>query len=69
LSELLTLAERRTRDGEQHIRQQEKVIAQLRREGRDLVLALSILDTLIEAQKAHLQERNLIAPELAKLSG
>jgi hypothetical protein len=47
----LTLAERRLREGEQHNRQQERVIAQRKREGRDLAVAFSILDTLIENQK------------------
>ena len=65
----LTLAERRLHEGEQHISQQETVITQLKREGRDLALALSVLDTLIEIQKAHLQERDLIVTEVAKRFG
>ncbi|MGY3512159.1 MULTISPECIES: hypothetical protein [Bradyrhizobium] len=69
LAQRLTLAERRLREGEQHIRQQERVIAQRKREGRDLALAFSILDILIENQKAYLQERDLIVAELAKRSG
>ncbi|MGM4877818.1 hypothetical protein AB7645_42070 [Bradyrhizobium sp. 956_D2_N1_5] len=69
LRERLIVAERRLREGEQHISQQEKVIAKLKREGRDLALALSVLDTLIETQKAYLQERDLIVAEVAKRSG
>jgi hypothetical protein len=69
LRERLIVAERRLREGEQHISQQEKVIAKLKREGRDLALALSVLDTLIETQKAYLQERDLIVIEEAKRSG
>ena len=69
LAQRLILAERRLREGEQHIRQQERVIAQRKREGRDLALAFSILDILIENQKAYLQERDLIVAELAKRSG
>lgn len=69
LLELLELTERRIRECEQQIVQQERMIAQLKREGRGLALALSILDTLIEAQKAHLQERDLIVRELTKLPG
>jgi hypothetical protein len=69
LRERLIVAERRLREGEQHISQQEKVIAKLKREGRDLALALSVLDTLIETQKAYLQERDLIVVEVAKRSG
>jgi hypothetical protein len=69
LRERLIVAERRLREGEQHISQQEKVIAKLKREGRDLALALSVLDTLIETQKAYLQERDLIVVEEAKRSG
>ena len=69
LRERLIVAERRLREGEQHISQQETVIAQLKREGRDLALAFSILDTLIEAQKAQLQERDFIVAEVAKRSG
>ena len=71
LRERLIVAERRLREGEQHISQQETVIAQLKREGSDLALALafSILDTLIEAQKAQLQERDFIVAEVAKRSG
>ncbi|MGR4932196.1 hypothetical protein ACIPUD_36135 [Bradyrhizobium sp. CAR08] len=57
LSELLTVAEGRVLKGEQHIAHQEKPIARLKREGRELTLALSILDTLIEVQKAYSQER------------
>jgi hypothetical protein len=62
LCEHLIVAERRL------ISQQERVIAQLKREGRDLALAFSILDTLIDAQKAQLQERDLIVAEVAKRS-
>jgi hypothetical protein len=51
LSELLTVAEGRVLKGEQHIAHQEKLIARLKREGRELTLAFSILDTLIEVQK------------------
>lgn len=65
----LALAERRLHEGEQHISQQETVITQFQREGRDLALALSVLDTLIETQKAHLQERDLIVTEVAKRFG
>jgi hypothetical protein len=53
LRERLIVAERRLREGERYISQQERVIAQLKREERDLALALSVLDTLIEAQKAY----------------
>jgi hypothetical protein len=66
LGALLTLAERRLHEGEQHISQQERVIAQLKREGRDHALARSVLETLIETQKAHLQGRDLIVAEVAK---
>lgn len=65
LSELLTVAEGRVLKGEQHIAHQEKLIARLKREGRELTW-LSILDTLIEVQKAYSRERALIARELAK---
>jgi hypothetical protein len=65
----LIVADRRLREGEQLISQQERSIAQLNRDRRDLALALSVLDTLIETQKAHLQERDLLAAELAKRSG
>lgn len=44
LRELLTLAEHRIDEGEQHISRQERVIGQLKRKGRDLALALAILD-------------------------
>ncbi|MBW5434544.1 hypothetical protein FXB41_07060 [Bradyrhizobium canariense] len=64
----LIVAERYLREGEQLISQQERVIAHLKREGRDLALAFSILDALIETQKAHLQERDLLAAEVAKRS-
>ena len=64
----LFVAERHLREGEQHISQQERVIAQLKRAGRDLAFALSVLDTLIETQKAHLQERDLIVAEVARRS-
>lgn len=69
LRELLTVTERRIQEGEQHISQQEAVIAQLKRQGRELAMALSILDTLIETQKVHLQEREFLVTELAKFSG
>ncbi|UFW43423.1 hypothetical protein [Bradyrhizobium sp. WSM471] len=69
LHELLIVAERRLREGEQHISQQEMVIARLKREERDLALAFSILDALIESQKAQLEERALIVAELEKRSG
>ena len=69
LAQRLILAERRLREGEQHIRQQERVIAQRKREERDLALAFSILDILIENQKAYLEEWDLIVAELAKRSG
>ena len=62
------VAERRLREGEQLICHQERVIAQLKRERRDLALALSVLDNLIETQKAHLKRRDLLA-ELAERSG
>lgn len=65
----LIVVERRLREGEQHISQQEKVIAKLKREERDLALALSVLDTLMETQKAYLQERDFIVVEVAKRSG
>ncbi|MGY4427953.1 hypothetical protein ACVWWO_000430 [Bradyrhizobium sp. F1.13.1] len=64
----LIVAERHLRESEQLISQQERVIAHLKREGRDLALAFSILDALIETQKAHLQERDLLAAEVAKRS-
>lgn len=60
---------RTLREGEQHISQQEKVIAKLKNAERDLALALSVLDTLIETQKAYLQERDFIFVEVAKRSG
>ncbi|WP_234685305.1 hypothetical protein [Bradyrhizobium monzae] len=63
------MVERRIIEGEQHIAHQETVIAQLKRDGRDLAIALSVLDTLIDTQKAHLQERALIVAEVAKRSG
>ncbi|WLB24203.1 hypothetical protein [Bradyrhizobium japonicum] len=69
LRERLIVAERRLREGERHISQQERVIAQLKRERRDLALALSVLDTLIEAQKAYLQERDLLVVDVTKRSG
>jgi hypothetical protein len=69
LAQRLTVAERRLREGEQRIRQQERVIAQRKREGRDLALAFSILDTLVENQKAYFQERDYIVAQLAKRSG
>jgi hypothetical protein len=69
LRELLSGVERRIIEGEQHIAQQETVIGQLKREGRDLAIALSVLDTLIDTQKAHLQDRALIVAEVAKRSG
>lgn len=69
LRELLTVTERLIQEGEQHISQQEAVIARLKHRGRELALALSILDTLIETQKAHLQQRDLLVTEFAKLSG
>jgi len=69
LRAFLTLAERRLHEGEQHISQQETLINRLKREGRDLALALSVLDTLIEPQKAHLQERDWIVAEVAKRFG
>jgi hypothetical protein len=69
LRERLIVAECRLNEGEQHISQQERVVAQLKRKGRDLALAFSILDTLIETRKAHLQERNLLVAEVAKRSG
>lgn len=65
----LIVVERRLREGEQHISQQEKFIAKLKREERDLALALSVLDTLMETQKAYLQERDFIVVEVAKRSG
>lgn len=65
----LIVAERRLREGEQHISQQEKVIAKLKNAERDLALALSVLDTLIETQMAYLQERDFIFVEVAKRSG
>lgn len=68
LRKRLIIAERRMREGEQHIAHQEKVIAHLKREERDLAIALSVLDTLIETQKAHLQVRNLIGAELERWS-
>jgi hypothetical protein len=68
LRKRLLIAERRIREGEQHIAQQEEVIAQLKREERDLAIALAVLDTLIETQKAHLQERDLLVAEVAKRS-
>lgn len=69
LYKLLSVVERRIIEGEQHIAHQETVIAQLKRDGRDLAIALSVLDTLIDTQKAHLQERALIVAEVAKRSG
>ncbi|MCK1406788.1 hypothetical protein [Bradyrhizobium sp. 76] len=69
LHKRLVVAERRLREGDEHISHQERVIAQLKREGRDLALAFSILDTLIETQKAQWQERDLLIAEVAKRSG
>jgi hypothetical protein len=69
LRKRLLIAERRIREGEQHIAQQEEVIAQLKREERDLAIALAVLDTLIETQKAHLQERDLLVAEVVKRFG
>ncbi|MCK1549680.1 hypothetical protein IVB11_11605 [Bradyrhizobium sp. 177] len=63
------VAERRLNEGEHNISQQETVIKQLKREGRDLALALSVLDTLIETQKALFHERDLIVAQLAKRFG
>lgn len=69
LHERFRLAERRLNEGEHNISQQETVIRQLKREGRDLALSLSVLDTLIETQKALSQERDLIVAQLAKRFG
>ncbi|MET4296939.1 hypothetical protein ABIB06_007704 [Bradyrhizobium sp. LB8.2] len=69
LHALLTLAERRLHEREQHISKQETLINRLKREGRDLALALCVLDTLIETQKTHLHERDLIVAEVAKRFG
>ena len=64
----LIKVERRIREGEQHIAQQERVIAELKRGERDLAIAFSVLDTMIETQKAHLQARDLLLAELARWS-
>lgn len=69
LHERFLLAERRLNEGEHNISQQETVIRQLKREGRDLALALAVLDTLIETQKALFQERDLIVAQLAMRFG
>jgi hypothetical protein len=68
LRKRLIRAERRIREGEQHIVQQERVIAELKRGERDLTIAFSVLDTMIETQKAHLEARDLIRAELARWS-
>ena len=69
LRKRLIVAERRIREGEQHIAKQEEMIAQLKREERDLAIAFSVLDTLIETQKAYLQERDLLVAEVVKRFG
>jgi hypothetical protein len=51
LGERLIVAERYLREGEQLISQQERVIAHLKREGRDLALAFSILDVLMRPRR------------------
>jgi uncharacterized coiled-coil protein SlyX len=68
LRERLIKVERRIREGEQHIAQQERVIAELKRWERDLAIAFAVLDTVIETQKAHLQARDLLLAELARRS-
>jgi hypothetical protein len=67
LRKRLITAERR--EGEQYIAQQEEMIARLKREERDLAIAFSVLDTLIETQKAYLQERDFLVAEVVKRFG
>ncbi|WP_409192591.1 hypothetical protein [Bradyrhizobium sp. RDM4] len=69
LRKRLIIAERRVREGEQHIAKQEEMIARLKREERDLAIAFSVLDTLIETQKAYSQERDLLVAEVVKRFG
>jgi hypothetical protein len=64
----LIKVERLIREGERHIAQQERIIAEFKRGERDLAIVFSVLDTMIETQKAHLQARDSLLAELARWS-
>jgi hypothetical protein len=68
LRKRLIKVERRIREGEQHIAQQERIIAEFKRGERDLAIVFAVLDAVIETQKAHLQARDSLLAELARWS-
>ena len=68
LEKLLKEAEERVAQGEEHIRQQRELIAELERDGHNTSLAQELLATFEQIQKLHVAGRDRLAKELEGLS-
>lgn len=64
LVQLLAQAERHIAAGEEHLTKQEALITEMVRRQHDTRGAIAVLDTLLEAQALHIQDRNRILKEL-----
>ena len=64
LEKLLTEAEERVAQGEEHIRQQRELIAELERDGHNTPVGRELLATFERIQELHVAGRDRLAKEL-----
>ena len=60
----LELAKEHVAEGEEHIRRQHQMMAELERDGHDITMALEVLNTLEQAQALHLAGRDRLTKKL-----
>jgi hypothetical protein len=66
LAQLLQQAEDRVRQGEEHIRHQQRIIAELERDAHDSAMARQLLATFEDIQALHVAGRDRLIRALAE---
>ena len=61
----LAQAERHVAEGEQHIARQRELIDEMKRDGRDITMAVELLQTFERTQASHVEDRDRIRAELS----
>ena len=61
----LAVAEKHVLRGEEHVRQQRELVAQLERDGHDALLSREILKTFEQSLRMHVENRDRLIAQLS----
>jgi hypothetical protein len=63
----LALAKSHVQEGQRHIEDQQRILAELERDGHDTTEARRLLSVLEQTQRLHVEDRARLSSELAQL--